>query len=143
MNFITDWIIFLRNDLETIGLKTEAIPQELIPQYYLAVLDKLKYSQERKLTLSLSELGLLDELTVMTAAGDLANKCRQEILANETYLKNHEQSIHNSLLKQCPELQDEPYIICLKWKTWDECELVWQFTESKIALKELLKLKLN
>ena len=79
----------------------------------------------------------------MAAAGELALKCQQEIAANESYIKENEQLIHNSLLKQCPELTDEEYTIFLNWQTWDECELVWEFSESKIALKEKLKLRLN
>ena len=143
MNFIADWINFLRNDLTATGINHEHIPAELIPQYYLAVLDKLKWSRDNNIALDISTLSSLNDVSIMAAAGELALKCQQEIVANESYIKENEQLIHNSLLKQCPELTDEKYTIFLNWQTWDECELVWEFSESKIALKEKLKLRLN
>lgn len=142
MNFVNDWIKFLRNDLAVIGINSEPIPHDIIPQYYLAVLDKLKLHQENNLLCDISTLANLTDVSVMAAAGELANKCLQEIIANENYIRQNQQLILKSLLNQCPELTNEKYTIYLKWQTWEEFELIWEFTESKIALKEKLKLKL-
>ena len=120
-----------------------SLPDEVLPQYYLAILQKLKYSQEQGQTLTIEQLRTVEDLEAMLEAEKLANKCLQEILANQSYIQTNELEIRRLLLNQCPELAEEEHRIYLNWSTWDECEMVFEFVKSRIGLRERLKLKLN
>lgn len=143
MNFTQNWLDFLRADLKKIGITLPELPDELLPQYYLAILQKIKTAAEQGLELSPAQLRTLDDIDAMLAAEKLARACLAEIAANQAYIAAHEQEIHKLLLQQCPELTEEKYQIYLNWSTWDECEMVFEFVESKVGLRERLKLKLN
>lgn len=142
MNFIQDWIIFLRADLKKIGIELPTLPDDLLPQYYLAILNKLKAAAEQGVQLTSLQMRTLENPQELIDAEKLSQKCLQEITANQSYIQENEIEIRHLLINQCPELSDEEHRVFLNWSTWDECEMVFEFVKSRIGLRERLKLKL-
>lgn len=142
MNFTQDWLLFLRADLQKIGIELPTLPDAILPQYYLAILHKLKSAQENGLSLTIEELRTVEDVEAMLSAEKLAAKCLQEIAANQQYITDNETEIRRLLIKQCPELDEEAHRIYLSWSAWDECEMVFEFVKSRIGLRERLKLRL-
>ena len=141
MNFTQDWLSFLRSDLTKIGIEVPTMPDELLPQYYLAILSKIRSAAAQGIQLSALQLRTIDEPQELIAADQLAQKCLLEIAANQNYIREHEAEIRKLLLKQCPELVEEDHRIYLSWSSWDECEMVFEFVKSRIGLREKLKLR--
>lgn len=141
MNFTQDWLTFLRSDLDKIGIEVPTMPDELLPQYYLAILSKIKSAAEQGIQLSALQMRTIDNPQELLTADKLAQKCLLEIAANQDYVREHEAEIRKLLLKQCPELIEEDHRIYLSWSSWDECEMVFEFVKSRIGLREKLKLK--